>query len=502
MLVLVALSGAKAGKCFGFNDVLGSANKRDRIAGWYHQLKIFLYRPSPQVPQPSPTAAKTCFESSAHVIRLSYAQLENEKIEISWLFILALTTALNTLLWTTSFPEVRAMQSRDAVEELLDIATDVLEQSADRWPGALKSSQLYAVFAQACLQSYNPRANTGSAATTWTQPPTIFEPSQSPDVVQQQNGPPSFNPPQFGNVFDSPPEAMNNYSFDPNYPPQPTFRSNSIFQAPATSDATGRRFSYFPPEFTQQDEVAPSARAMPSAMSNDLLQHAQQQAYQSQQQQQLQAQSQQHHSIPQRQMQHAQNLMTSPPTQMPQSLPTPPESLLAGSMSGSTSTPTLSPNALANHAPTFMQTSGSPNMQMQGNMGFEKQYAQQIPRMQYQNLPPVTTQSTTQQRPLPSTDNWFNDTSLFMSPDGLGGMTNAFFGQNPTNVMGTFGDVSLGDLGATAAGPSDMGPGPGRQGSLTQMQQMELMNKLETGEIGDIDSLLNNTGNLSETKWF
>lgn len=428
-------------------------------------------------------------------------------VDISWLFILAVTTALNTLLWTTSFPEVRALHSQGSVEALVDIATDVLEESAERWPGALKSSQLYVVFAKACLQSYNPRANLGPVASTWTQPPIIYEPSQSPDAIPPNgphNGPPGFNPPQFGSVFDSPPEAMNNYTFDPNFPTQPTFRSNSIFQSPATADSTGRRFSYFPPEFTQTDDTAPPARPMAPTTSNDLLQQAQQQqAYQTQQQQQQQeAQLQQQQHLQQRHLQQQQNLMASSPSQIPNTSPTPPDSLLAGNMSGSASNATLSPNLLSNQPSNMMPPTGSP----QPNMVPQKAYTHQAPRMQqFRNMVPISTQPPPQQRPLPSTDNWFSNSGPFMSPDGLAGMTNTFFGNHPGDVVGSFGDVSLGDLGApitsAGVGPPQMDPVMVRQGSLTQTQQLELMNMLETDGMGDIDSMLN-AGNMTGGKWF
>ena len=90
-----------------------------------------------------------------------------------------------------------------------------------------------------------------------------------------------------------------------------------------------------------------------------------------------------------------------------------------------------------------------------------------------------------------------------MSPDGLAGMTNTFFGQHPADVVGSFGDVSLGDLGAggSYAGAPHMDPVMVRQGSLTQTQHMELMNMLETDGMGDMDTMLN-AGNMAGGKWF
>ena len=78
-----------------------------RFAGFYHEMKIVLYRPSPQVPQPSPRAASICFESSSFVLQQSQKQIESGNVSITWVFLLALNSALNALLWATSYPEVR-----------------------------------------------------------------------------------------------------------------------------------------------------------------------------------------------------------------------------------------------------------------------------------------------------------------------------------------------------------------------------------------------------------
>lgn len=87
--------------------------------------------------------------------------------------------------------------------------------------------------------------------------PQFAQANQQRQQQQQQQPQPQqapyANPPQFNYVFDSPPEQMNNYAFDPNFPPpQPTFRSNSIFCNPASNEPTGRRFSYFPPTSPNQ----------------------------------------------------------------------------------------------------------------------------------------------------------------------------------------------------------------------------------------------------------
>ncbi|PHH86536.1 hypothetical protein CDD83_10098 [Cordyceps sp. RAO-2017] len=240
---------------------------------YYHQLRIALYRPSPQVPQPSPRAASICFESSAFVLDQTRKQVESGTMSITWVLLLTLNAALNALLWATSYPDVRLAHPREEVEELVNMSLLCLDRCAERWPGTAYTSQLYGIIAKACLQSYE-SVGTDSQGPVFSlaSPPAVAE-KQSPDSFaramnppsqqqpppppppQQQQQVPYLNPPQFGFVFDSPAESMNTYAFDPNFPPHPTFRSNSIFCNPA-SESSGRRFSYFPPDFTQSGDAA------------------------------------------------------------------------------------------------------------------------------------------------------------------------------------------------------------------------------------------------------
>lgn len=53
------------------------------------------------------------------------------------------------------------------------------------------------------------------------------------------------------------PEPVAQYESGGSLPPQPSFRSNSIFAGPSSMQ-TDRRFSYFPPDFTQP-QVLPNA---------------------------------------------------------------------------------------------------------------------------------------------------------------------------------------------------------------------------------------------------
>ncbi|KAF4943104.1 hypothetical protein FSARC_15048, partial [Fusarium sarcochroum] len=210
-----------------------------------------------------------CYESSAYVINLNAKQM-GSGADVTWVFLLTVNMSLNTLLWTVSYPEVRQAHPRQDVEALISTSMDVLDRCAERWPGTASASQLYSIFTKACLQGYDERPMTGQTTGFFTTPPSFADPN-SPEAFQNNPQQASYqNPPQFNHVFNSPPESMNPFAFDPNFPPpQPSFRSNSIFFNPASNEPTGRRFSYFPPDFmqpgetTMMDDPTPPATATP-----------------------------------------------------------------------------------------------------------------------------------------------------------------------------------------------------------------------------------------------
>ncbi|KAF1738988.1 Transcriptional activator protein acu-15 [Beauveria bassiana] len=224
--------------------------------GAYHQSRMFLYRPSPQVPKPSASAAQICYDSAAFVLSLSKKQIDTSAMDSTWMFLLNLSTALNTLLWSISYPDVRQAHGREEVAELINSALDSLDSCSARWPGAAATAQLYTILSKACLQSYedgqfNPLFSFASPSncTDMASPPVV---NQGADGQAQL---PYLNPPQFGWAFDSPPETMNSYTFDPNFPPpQPAFRSNSIFCNPATDSSGGPPHITPPPPQQQQQQ--------------------------------------------------------------------------------------------------------------------------------------------------------------------------------------------------------------------------------------------------------
>lgn len=408
-------------------------------------MVVALHRPSPQVPKPSSSSTIKCFDSAAYVINISSKQVMASAIDITWVFLLTLYMSVNTILWTVaSYPEVRAAHAREEVQELINVCLDIIDSCAERWPGTSAASKLYSKFAEACLRSYDARdtpmmSNSSIFGTPNSQADTNSPQTESVNAsTSSNNGGPGvhFNPPHFGYVFDSQPEQV---TFDNTFPTQPSFRSNSIFLNPASSEpTTGRRFSYFPPDFTQSTDNLLMEESTPPGTEATV----------------------------------------SPPIlSPPDHLPTPPESI----GNGSATTPMLATPLIpaANMSTPIMK----PTLPaaMHGNM---MQQQQRVPQSAFA-IPPLPQQSQLGgQRPLPQTAtvmDWFNPPPPFISPYAFGN-TNGNMWNDPNS-----------DNGYNGMGMHEHSfPGlpPERQGSLSQSQQIELMGLLENEGMTDIDTYL------------
>ena len=233
---------------------------------------VTLLRPSPQVPKPSARSAQKCFAASSENIKGQSRQMAAATVDITWIFLLTIFQALNTVLWSISYPEVRAFHTKEELEDLIDMALDTIHKCRERWPGTAAASQLYAKLAKACLRSYDNNSSHPPSSLSANSPSSLTD-ANSPSASEHSSattGSAAYSQkafhspaPQFGYVFDQMPEPINfNYSSGP--PPQPSFRSGSIFVSPSTTQ--DRRFSYFPPDFTQTQSL-PNAWN-PSSMPN------------------------------------------------------------------------------------------------------------------------------------------------------------------------------------------------------------------------------------------
>lgn len=485
-------------------------------------MVIGLHRPSPQIPRPSSRSALICYESALYIINLSNQQVKKSAVDITWIFVLTLTMSLNVLLWTISYREVRDEHAKHEVEELINIALDVVEQCSERWPGTKNASQLYSVFGRACLQSYETNDDpSDSIPSTFTSPLLADSDSPAPSETSlpttasngsayaQNQQRPVFTQPVFGYTVDAP-ENMNVFNFDPNPFQQPTFRSNSIFKNPSSeplSDGGQRRpsYGYFPPDFKQSssNEPAggPSDTGHPQAPGSQPTQ--------------------------------------SPPMVLPTNqLPTPPDSNSAGQHQFSPPH-SMSPNTAGSPTPKMTYSSPMPSAQQQqvppGHMGYERhetpsapsthgtpqQTPQQVnphrtPTFAVPPLPPHVTngqrqpQPQSQQRALPQSapvSDWFSPPPPFISPYAFNGVNsaNGFWGESPVSnaafsgLMGggydgghpTSVPGSLNGFGSGGHGmPGGFGFAAQRHGSLSADQQVELMNILETDGVGEINNFL------------
>jgi len=186
--------------------------------------------------------------------------MESAMVDITWVFLLALFMAVNTILWSISYSEVRALHPKEELEEHIDIALDIIDKCRERWPGTAAASLLYAKLAKACLKSYDTSNSSHPPSSLSANSPSSLTDANSPSASEHSSATTGslahsqkqfHSPPQFGYVFEQMPEPVPAFDYNSSLrQPQPSFRSNSIFVNPASMQSD-RRFSYFPPEFTQ-----------------------------------------------------------------------------------------------------------------------------------------------------------------------------------------------------------------------------------------------------------
>ena len=121
----------------------------------YNTMLVLLYRPSPQVPEPSLEAASLCFDAAKSNLYVQRQQILTKAVDLTWIFTQSLFMALNTIIWTLSYPDIRKEHSRTEVEGHLHAALDSIYLASERWPGVESALELYDTLIQACLKVYN-----------------------------------------------------------------------------------------------------------------------------------------------------------------------------------------------------------------------------------------------------------------------------------------------------------------------------------------------------------
>lgn len=114
-----------------------------------------MFRPTPQIPRPSLSAAQRCYESVISNIYMHRAQAKARNVEMTWIWTQAVFMTINTVLWTLSYYEIRAAHSREEVIGHLDAAIDCIKQAKERWPGVASAIELYENLIKACMKIYD-----------------------------------------------------------------------------------------------------------------------------------------------------------------------------------------------------------------------------------------------------------------------------------------------------------------------------------------------------------
>lgn len=159
---------------------------------------VFLYRPSPQVPEPSPQSAEKAYKASIFNVAMQREQIATGSVDLTWIFTQSLFMALNTILWSLSYPDIRRDHPIDEVRGHLDVALEAIMLAAQRWPGVESALLLYRSLVAACLKAYNtdesyvvhspsnPSNHATPSSTQDISPPAMSSPSSTTTSFQSQ----------------------------------------------------------------------------------------------------------------------------------------------------------------------------------------------------------------------------------------------------------------------------------------------------------------------------
>ncbi|KAI9827514.1 MAG: hypothetical protein M1832_004864 [Thelocarpon impressellum] len=190
----------------------GSGHSNAWFTSKYNTIIVLLYRPSPQIPTPSPRAALVCFEASAYNIRMQRKQIHDKTVDITWILVQSIFMALNTILWSIQYLEVRQVRPKAEFEELMDLGLESIRLCSDRWPGAASAYERYTDLTRARVRIYE---GASDGKTVMNSPST----HASPDSHLTAMGSPSPQPSPGPHMTGSARSTQSSPSF-PAAPPQ------------------------------------------------------------------------------------------------------------------------------------------------------------------------------------------------------------------------------------------------------------------------------------------
>ncbi|KAL4935600.1 hypothetical protein BDV06DRAFT_234177 [Aspergillus oleicola] len=167
----------------------GSGLSGKWFQGRLNTMIVFMHRPSPQIPEPSVGAARRCYEASVFNVFMHREQIATGSVDLTWIFTQSLFMALNTILWSLSYPEIRKEHQLQEVERSLEVALEGIMLAAERWPGVRSAGMLYENLIAACLRAYN------TEESFVVHSPSNSSSHQTPSSSQEVHTPPSMTSP-------------------------------------------------------------------------------------------------------------------------------------------------------------------------------------------------------------------------------------------------------------------------------------------------------------------
>lgn len=121
----------------------------------YNNLIMFLYRPSPQIPEPSVEATLICYNSAARNVALQKRMFDNRSVDVTFVFIYQISMTITTMIWCCCSEEIRKVHKKETIKAHLDTSISVLSGLAYKWPGTEAAVDVYQKLAKAALSSYD-----------------------------------------------------------------------------------------------------------------------------------------------------------------------------------------------------------------------------------------------------------------------------------------------------------------------------------------------------------
>ncbi|KAJ5388373.1 hypothetical protein N7509_010914 [Penicillium cosmopolitanum] len=251
--------------------------------GRRNTIVILMYRPSPQIPEPSVNAAKICYEAATFNIAMHREQMLTGSVDLTWIFTQSLFMVLNTVLWALSYPEIRKEHPEDEVQGYLDMALEVIVFAAERWPGVQSALLLYKRLVAACLKAYNTEESfvvhspsnhpTPTSSQGVMTPPAMSSPSSTTTASFYSHSTYHHNNPSIGDTS-STGTLSRGHSADPSIPFQqptpPTFTTDPFKTPPIPATASSFRMQSISHDPGEAEQLTTQAYCAPTTHYPDV----------------------------------------------------------------------------------------------------------------------------------------------------------------------------------------------------------------------------------------